>query len=459
MNKVCFSVACAAALFGFTSFAEGETVVTNEMTLANKTVVSTNIEIAANTVLKVSVASGTATISGLISGGGKICKVGTGTLLLGKYNSATEILPSKDGNTFTGGVDVQEGVLASDQVIKNAWGSGKVTVNCKNGARLLLRGTLPNDIESFDDSTKDCPLLQVGAQTFYNGNIVAHGDVYFSDINYASSPTRKDSETFQVGGTVTILGEGKGFYAAPCTRINFKNTVTADLVKGYWISMKEADASYDSSPTHGNLGSIKFSMPSNVIKKLEIEQTRIICGTNNCFVNTIIEFMGEHMAEGVGYFDLAGFNNYTPGVGAIIAPTPTSLDCPGAVITNSSSSSALRSITILGKQSNDVVNARFDGAISVTLNCGGPVTLAARRHSMSGALNLNNDITWSEDVTFPNLTGVSSANGSNQDFASLPAGFFSKVTSVSISSSNVKLKPDLFTPGKVALALNSTSKV
>lgn len=26
MNKVCFSVACAAVLFGFTSFAEGETV-------------------------------------------------------------------------------------------------------------------------------------------------------------------------------------------------------------------------------------------------------------------------------------------------------------------------------------------------------------------------------------------------------------------------------------------------
>lgn len=454
MNKVCFSVACAAVLFGFTSFAEGETVVTNEMTLANKTVVSTNIEIAANTVLKVSVAStATATISGLISGDGKICKVGTGTLLLGKYNSATEILPSADGNTFTGGVDVQEGILASDQVIKNAWGSGKVTVNCENRARLILRGTLPNDIETFGDSTENCPLLQVGAQTYYNGNIVAHGDVYFSDINYASKPDRKDSETFQVGGTVTILGEGKGFYAAPCTRINFKNTVTADLVKGYWISMEGYD-SYDSSLTHGNLGAIKFSMPSNAIKKLEIDQTRIICGANNCFTNTVIEFTGEHMAEGVGYLDLAGFVSYTPGVGAVIAPAPTSLDCPGAVITNSSTT--VRSITILGKQSDDTVNARFDGAVSVTLNCGGPVILAARRHSISGALNLNNNITWSEGVTFPNLTGVSSANGSTQNFAPLPAGFFSKVTSVSISSSNVKLKPDLFTPGKVALTLNST---
>lgn len=34
MNKVCFSVACAAVLFGFASFAEGETVVYNGATLS-----------------------------------------------------------------------------------------------------------------------------------------------------------------------------------------------------------------------------------------------------------------------------------------------------------------------------------------------------------------------------------------------------------------------------------------
>lgn len=456
MNKVCFSVACAAVLFGVTSFAEGETVITNELTLVNKQAYSEAIEIAANTVLKVSVASGTGTISGLISGDGKICKVGAGALQLGKYNSATEILPSKDGNTFTGGVDVQEGIFSSDQVIENAWGSGKITVNCANGARLILRGTLPNDIESFGDSTEDRPLLQAGAQTYYDGNIVAHGNVYYTDINYASKPERKDAEVLQVGGTVTILGEGKGFYAAPCTRINFKNTVTADLVKGYWISMEGYD-SYDSSPTHGNLGSIKFSSSNNAIKKLEIDQTRIICGHDDCFTNTVIEFTGEHMAEGVGYFDLAGYNLTTPGIGDLIAPTPTSVDCSGSVITNSGVK--VKGVTFSGSQNENYVNVRFDGLVSATpkggdKNC---FHFAARRHLMSGTLGLNGSVVeWSAGVAFPNLTGLTSANGSNQDFASLPAGFFSKVTSVSISSSNVKLKPDLFTPGKVALALNSS---
>lgn len=385
------------------------------------------------------------TYTGLISGDGAFVKTGDGTLVLA--NAA---------NTFAGGVTVAGGTLATlvRDAVTTPFGTGDVTVDQDAGAKLEISTSLANALNFTGASTRAAPALHFGAKATLSGAVSAD-TLYFSTA-WADHPELRDELLVNFNNTVhaDILG------CAPHCTVRFGAVVTANVVDAYHVD-NSAHVSAALCPTRGNLGRIGFSVQSNPINTLKIDQTRVITWKSGALLNTTIVFTGEHLADGWGCFD----TNNTEQKNLIAANAPAeAVTEGGAQIINTGADQ--KSIIFTGNTEDDQLNVRFEGPM--TLQFSPPkqtreITWAARRHLLSGRLYISRAMRFSEGCEFPNLTSIYSDSGTTVHFEEMKDGAFPNVTSVgSASSFSYYLRGGLFSRRAVNLLLsgknNSTGK-
>ena len=321
-----FSVAIATGLVGFSALAEGGIVTTNEITASS----SEDIVIAADEVLQVNCTSAV-TLSGCISGEGKIYKTGGKALTLGYHT-----------NTFSGGIHASAGTLTSSAQNANTtvFGSGPIRIDSGNGAQLNVTTRPRNPIEFVGSSSTSKSGLYIGAQAYLYGDIVAHGDLYITD-GYGSKPNDRNASKAVIGKATTslVIDPGYRLAAAPNPTYQFECPITADLVKGFWDD-NSAQVSEELCPTRGRVGAYLFNS-TNTIGKVEIDQIRFRCNKANALKGTVVEFTGEHLCDDWGYLEFIGVDQ---DIAALITPNTVTAGCQ---ISNSTATAV--TITLSGK--------------------------------------------------------------------------------------------------------------
>ena len=321
-----FSVALTAGLVGFSALAEGGIVTTNKITASS----SEDIEIAANEVLQVDCTSAV-TLSGCISGEGKIYKTGGKALTLGYHT-----------NTFSGGIHASAGTLTSSSQNANTtvFGLGPIRIDSGNGAQLNVTTRPRNDIEFVGSSSTSKSGLYIGAQAYLYGDIVAHGDLYITD-GYGAKPNDRNASKAVIGKATTslVIDPGYKLAAAPNPTYQFECPITADLVKGFWDD-NSAQVSEELCPTRGRVGAYLFNS-TNTIGKVEIDQIRFRCNKANALKGTVVEFTGEHLCDDWGYLEFIGVDQ---DIAALITPNTVTAGCQ---ISNSTATAV--TITLSGK--------------------------------------------------------------------------------------------------------------
>jgi autotransporter-associated beta strand protein len=199
------------------------------------------------------------TYSGLIAGAGAVEKSGAGTLTLAPATAG--------GNTYAGGTNIDQGVLAAGA--DNALGASAGGITFNGGALQLTQsfdlastravtlnasgGTI--DTQSFA-STLAQPVTGVGALTKAGA-----GSLLMTGISTYSGGTTVAAGTLAVGDASTpgaALGGGGAVTVASGATLSGYGTVTGDVTNNGTISVANAFAQFASGPT-GN-----FTINGNV---------------------------------------------------------------------------------------------------------------------------------------------------------------------------------------------------
>lgn len=362
-----------------------------------------------------------------ISGAGKLIKTGKGTL---QFRSGAQSL--------TGGVDVEEGIASTlfSKAYNGICRGGKVRVFADNGAKLQIGASFTNDIEVVGNSTANLPAIAFNMGTCDDyaitntGTITASGDVYVSDGWAAYSERVNEAHVVQKGA-VNMTG-GKLAWA-PNMQVRFEGAIIADTLKGYY--------------NNDNRGSFLLCSQSNQINKVEIDQTRVICGVNYCFgkymylpndatwgntnLNTVISFTGEHLADGLGCLDLNGFNTQ---VRRIETPNTLTADSEGCQVL--SAKAATLYYGKLATPSASTTYAKFDGALSLTtIGNSGQLTMMPRHHTMSGTISCASPFVCKAGVTLENVTSIGGNNAASVSLDALGENALRSLTSIGGGSS------------------------
>lgn len=404
---------------------------------------TTSYEVPAGTSLVFDVPEGaTLTYSGSITGAGEVRKFGKGTLVLA--NAA---------NSYAGGTFVAAGDLAMPAGNKGTpFGSGPVTVSQVTGGRLVVDGTLANALSFLGASSRARTGLHIAGVSTVSGAVTAEGDLYLSTA-WADDPFAGTAVRATFSGSVT-LASGARLAGAPHCTVRFSGPVTADLVEGYYVDNSE-HVSETVCPTRGNLGAFSFSSAANAVKKVLIDQTRVVCAVKNCLTDFEVEFTGEHRADGWGCLDMAGWS--LDKVVRVTAPVATDTDEGCQILNSNTTSSTVPTLTVTDTLKDGLFAVKLDGRMNLTLQGGAnkPTCFTARHHTMAGTFTAaRGRITFLPGCTFAQVTKISANNAASVDFTGLEAGAFSGVRTLGSSSSfSFTIRPDIFTPRAVDLVL------
>ncbi len=242
----------------------------------------------------------------------------TGNIRLVKAGSKLLAL-SNGANAFTGGADVQAGVL--EATAAGALGSGQIDVGSATAAN-QVRFSLPSGSAIANAihvraSTRSYPAISVhgggnsvsnGLQ--FNGNITADGDLYVSDdatwvpangqtgSTYANTQAGYYSAIFR--GAVTVSGDV--FELVPYCRVYCYGKVTTPLLRiGIDNSLNTLARAY-----------IYLCSSENAVGTFQCNYCSFIAQTADCFKDAVIDW--SHTFSGLagetarGYYNLNGYD-------------------------------------------------------------------------------------------------------------------------------------------------------
>ena len=273
------------------------------------------------------------TVSGLISDGG--VSGGTGGALL---KTGTGTLTLSGANTFTGGAEINGGVLSLSHVtagLIDAAGPGLIGISNAT-LETALTGTLANDI-TFVSTPLVLDVLGAAAGTTVTltGNLHVNGAAVFgSTTDTGTIVVQSASTTSLTPATATIEVAGNGTVLKAATGNAGLGTLTA-LVSSTTV---DAGATLD---FNGNSATIKNLQGAGVVTDSVGGKTLTINGGFfSGAINGVAENLTLSMGSGTGLLTLAGNNAYT-GLTTIGAGTTLQLgnggtagSIPGNIVDN-----------------------------------------------------------------------------------------------------------------------------
>ena len=383
-----FSVAVAAGLVGFVSFAAfGVTQETWDSDKTEPIVLTDDLE--------VTVESGTVVCSGVISGDFKLIKKGAGTLNLAA------------ANTFTGGLDIMRGVVTLS--VTGAAGTGKITIdgytNAGGACQLRFNNeagaiTIGNEIELMSQSTVANAAINLGyeyaglgpdAQSLtLNGKITAHGDLCI--VNSATKSSFQSTDCVTIAGDIDAAGFMVGIWAG--FRVKLNGTVTAACLTdmdGVW-------------PT--STGSVWLNKSGNVIATNKVRYVAFYVGASHVLDGAVIyQYATEASRGGIGTYEKHN-GPHDQDIAAWINPQSAG---------DTSALSFKGTVTIKGREG--LTEATSYGVLGSTMKLtldapGFTQTLSGRTHPMVGPLTVKNGTLKLNGATvFSSLTTLAVLGG------------------------------------------------
>ena len=383
-------------------------------------------------------ASSTETISGKVSGAGRIILLGGGTLVL---NNAE--------NDFTGGIVISNGIVRADA--SGALGTGPITLEGTAALRQVClnadKGVFPNDIALCTAGTSKNVIYAMKSAEL-SGDVRLGYDG--ADGKYMICNTLNDSVTVTFNGDIEIPKlqfSGKGKYTC-----NGKVIVSVTLMAG------------NGSEDYGHL---TLSNPENEIKQLTLKAFRIYCKNENVLYRSSIfmDYNWNGNSSQRGTIFLEGFDqefatlNYRKENKYNLLARNDSCVCihtpaeKPATVTLKGSGSAYGYCRVAGPVS-IVVDKLPDGDITLYQR------FIYRDNSMTGDFTLKNgSCYWMNGVEFSNLENLLQTGGTFQ-FDSV-TNCCPKLRKMEVSGGSVEFKKsckDVFNADLTDLHLSSSAK-
>lgn len=389
-----------------------------------------------NPVNRLSIASGTATHSGILTetGGPRVLeKIGAGTIVL-----------TNAGNSYSGGTIVSEGTLEITNA--GALGAGAVTnnatlrlnssssftfANTVSGTGALVKIgnsflTLTGANSYAGGTTIGAGVLFVssdgnlgdasGGLTFSGGSLAVTGNISTNRAVVASSTANisvGSGLTVSLGGLVSGNGgfskTGPGTLELSGTNTYLGNTVIADGSLNISSDANLGASTSNVQMTGGTLG-IRGILTTSRQFELQASSTIDVSGANTASISGLVSSSGGLTKTGTGTLTLSGANNYS-GVTNVSAGT--------LAIANASALGA----TLSGTNVADGATLALQGGLtglgeSITLRGAGVSGNGALRNlsgdnAVSGAITLASEARINSDAGTLNLTGSISAINTN----------------------------------------------
>ena len=363
----------------------------------------------------------TVTYNGVISGPRGIVKRGLGTLVL---NAA---------NTYEAGAIVEAGVLEVRN--RQALGTGTVTVNGSETHQSLLvfnhaGTTIANPLVVATASSRAYPAVKFLAPTTLTGGVTLDADFHLATgCENDPAAARAVYVRFQ---SLVKGAEGVCLAGAPHNLISFERGLQVDILEGYYAPGAGANG--------GNAGAFRVSRDdttknANAIKRIVLDQTSFICNNSNVADGSLLEYTGEHPADGYGYFDLNGcqINNLAVYTGEACATATEGLQ----LLNSNASASNLKFCNLNGSANWYFV---LEGKINVSWTAGGTEpTFLNRRHTMVGALAHTRTYTIGLGASFPNVTSSGGSSGAVMYVKSTEPDVLDGLTSTTHGSCSIRL--------------------
>ena len=237
-------------------------------------------------------ASSTQTISGKVSGAGRIILLGGGTLVL---NNAE--------NDFTGGIVISNGIVRADA--SGAFGTGPITLEGTNELR-----TVQFNAEGgvFSNSITLCTTGTANEAVYVMKDATFNGD-------WRMSPDYVDTKNYflvRVGETVGEPTRDVSGYPLPKTVLNGKIDVSRFQVRGCGSLLCKQKVTVTSIAQFGNKhndrGAVYLYDSSNSITNLTLKSYDVNCQAENVLYNCNVRFSYVWDPNGHGFILLNGFD-------------------------------------------------------------------------------------------------------------------------------------------------------
>ena len=388
----------------------------------------------------------TVTYNGVISGPRGIVKRGLGTLIL------------TAANTYEAGAIVEAGVLEIRNRQALGTGTARVDGSQTHQSQLVFNHagtTIANPLVVATASSRAYPAVKFQAPTTLTGGVTLDADLYFATgCENDPSAARAVYVRFQ---SLVKGGEDVCLAGAPHNLVSFERGLQVDILEGYYVPGAGANG--------GNAGAFRVSRDdttknANAIKRIVLDQTSFICGNSNVADGSLLEYTGEHPADGYGYFDLNGcqINNLAVYTGEACKTATSGLQ----LLNSSDTASTLKFCNVNGSANWYFV---LEGKINVTWAAGGTApTFLNRRHTMVGSLAHNRSHTIGLGASFPNVTSSGGSSGSVMTVDSTEPDVFDSLKNTTHGSSSIKLNTaeavaSLGRGHKLRMESNRTTKI
>ena len=385
-------------------------------------------------------------VTGLTEGV-KLVKFGEGTLVL------------TEPNDNMGGAEIRMGVV--EVIDSGAFGSGDVTVYGSQtyDSQLtfnLSSANFPNALVIKGNSTTNHPAVRFETATTLSGTVDAEGNFYFA-TGFENDPSFATESKVIFNGQVTVAAGGR-IAAAPHCQVQFRAGLVTPILEGFWLPGAAANG--------GNAGrfvaSKKVDECDYDIGRIIIDQTSFYCGNSSVADGAIIEWTGEHPADGYGYFDIAGTVQLPDGV---YTGEKCATATEGLQFINSATTKTLKLNNKAGGSANWYfeLGERIDLAFGAT-QFGVKPTFKHRRHKMTGNLPHSSTYNVGEGASFPFITTSGGSSGATVNIDSSEPDVLTSLASATHGSSRLNLNTAAAVKSvsrghKVRITSNRTTKI
>ena len=356
-------------------------------------------------VYDVTVASGSQTISEVITGSGSIRKLGAGTLVL------------SGENTFTGGVSIEAGRV--EIASSGALGSGPVAITSTGSSgsgniRFTVAATFANTISvTGTGGSLSYPQILFSKGATLTGAITSDCDLYFlGDVDSCPDVT--------IDATVTAPGHKVGgSVRAHYKAMHFKKPVVCATLSQRW-------------GWPPGLGYAKLSSTQNAFDRIDIGYTTLFCGAAGVLPeNAIVTWYAESSEDTRGPLYLNGCNQTVSSLSTPVRDAKTQGFAVGSDTVKN------ETLTLKARESNQAC-CKLRGGVSLVYDPLDPSyvqTISNRVHTTAGGFVVKSGrLVFGGDTTTLAQAGYIRAEGGTFEFHTAQEKSLASLTNITVSS-------------------------
>lgn len=393
-------------------------------------------------------ASSTQTISGKVSGAGRIILLGGGTLVL---NNAE--------NDFTGGIVISNGIVRADA--SGALGTGPIMLEGTNALRQVqfnaAGGVFANSITLCTTGTAN-DVVYVMKNATVNGNMTTSPD-YCDTKNYFK---------IRVGETKGEPTHDASGFAQPKTELNGEVDAARFNVVGCGSLLCKQKVTVSNTAQFGyksdDRGCVYLYDPRNEIAYLMLKAFDVVCKEENVLYNCNVRFSYGWGPNGHGFINLGGFNQQFRYIHYSEGDAYTLMRRDGNCCGLKTNNSYPATVTLIGPGAT-YGYCRLVGPVSIVVDKAPESEtmyqrFVYRKNDMTGTFTLKNgSCYWMNGVEFSNLESLLQTGGTFQ-FDSV-TNCCPKLRKMEVSGGTVEFKKsckDVFNADLTDLHLSSSAK-